>query len=80
MVLAVAGNVEWHAIVDAVRDLTGDLTNGFAPPPSIAPVAAVEAMTWTLISRGTEERIPGSGFPTVDAFHEDVAALENLER
>lgn len=78
MVLSVAGNVEWHLLVDAVRELTGDLTNGSSPVPILPKVSESKEAVFTLLGRGTEERILEVAFPTPNVRHEDVPALELL--
>ncbi|MFH1262147.1 MAG: pitrilysin family protein [Pseudomonadota bacterium] len=78
MVLAVAGNVEWNLLCDAVRDFSGELTNGSTPVPTIPPAANLEKNVFTSIARGSEERILEAAFAIPGAHHPDVAALELL--
>lgn len=78
MVLAVSGDVEWHALVDAVRDLTADWSGKKSSLPKIPSLPEERKAVATLVSRGQEERILEIAFPGPSVFHEDVPALEVL--
>jgi zinc protease len=76
MVLAVAGDVDWHALVDAVADLTGDSVSDPGRLPTLPAVNPDRLPVRTLLNRGSEERILEIAFPVPGVKHEDVPALE----
>jgi zinc protease len=78
MVLSVAGNLDWHLLVDRVRDVTGDFADDPPLAPKLPPVPKDRLPVRTLINRGSEERILEVAFPVPNVHHEDVPALELL--
>ncbi|HLG18871.1 MAG TPA: insulinase family protein, partial [Bdellovibrionota bacterium] len=79
MILAVAGDVDWHSLVEAVRELSSD-NDPTDPlvPTQVGNPANLDSLRYVAVTRGEQERILDLAFSIPGVDHPDVPALDVL--